>query len=206
MNRLEKYGPPVILNLLALLPLAWLAWDIALGHLSVNPIQDIQIRTGRTAIIMLVVSLAGTPLYRLLGYRWLRLMRRLAGLYGFGYAALHFLNFIGVDYRFNLDYLRADALDKRYAIAGLAALICLLPVAVTSTRGWQRRLGRRWRYWHWLVYPAALLAVTHFFWQAKIDVSLPMVFAALIILLLLLRLPFFRRVTAGLKSRPDTDG
>ena len=60
MNRLEKYGPPVILNLLALLPLAWLAWDIALGHLSVNPIQDIQIRTGRTAIIMLVVSLAGT--------------------------------------------------------------------------------------------------------------------------------------------------
>lgn len=203
MSRLEKYGLPVVINVLALLPLAWLAWDLALGQLSAEPIREIQLRTGRYAIILLVVSLACTPLHTLLGFKWLWLLRRLTGLYGFGYAGLHFINFIAVDYQFNLVFLKEDILDKRYAIAGLSALILLIPVAVTSTRGWQQRLGRRWQYWHFLAYPATLLAAAHFIWQAKLDISLPLVFTVLIIVLLLVRLPFIRRLIAKARKQPD---
>ena len=202
MKWLQRQGPPGIINVLALLPLLWLVADVLLGRLSANPIRDIQDRTGLSAIGMLTVSLASTPAHRLLGFSWLRTLRRLAGLYAFGYAGLHLLNLLGLDYGFNLTFLRQDILVKRYILAGLAAFICLLPVAITSTAGWQRRLGRKWRGLHRLVYLAGLLAVIHFFWQAKIDQRLPFTFAILIIILLVARLPSPRRFIRRVGKRP----
>ena len=193
MDRFQRYGVPVILNVLALMPVGWMAWDAATGNLSADPIREVQLRTGIYAIILLVISLACSPLYHLLGFGWLPPARRIAGLYAFGYAALHLLNFVGLDYGFNLNYLSMGILDKRYVIAGLLAFLLLIPAVVTSTRGWRRRLGKSWKYWHYPIYLAALLAVVHFIWQAKIVIGLPLVFSALIVFLLLLRLPFISR-------------
>jgi sulfoxide reductase heme-binding subunit YedZ len=188
----RRRGAFIVINVLAVLPLLWLAADAWLGRLSANPITDVQDRTGIYALALLTISLAGTPLYWLLGFAWLRQLRRLAGLYAFGYAAIHLVNLVWLDYAFNLTYLREDILVKRYIIAGLASFILLLPLVFTSTSGWQKRLGRGWRRLHYLVYPAALLAAVHFIWQAKIDLRLPLACTALIALLLLVRLPFVR--------------
>ena len=194
MRWLREQGPPVLIHILALAPLAWLARDMALGQLTADPIRETQLRTGRYALVLLAVSLAGTPLFTALGFRWLLTLRRLSGLYAFAYAGLHLLNLVWLDYGFNIPFLWADVVIKRFAIAGLAAFICLAPVAITSSRGWQKRLGHRWRQWHRLAYPAALLAAVHFIWQAKIDTRLPWIFTALIIILLIVRLPVFSRV------------
>ena len=96
-------------------------------------------------------------------------MRKALGLYAFLYASLHLLNFVGLDYGFDLGFIAQDALlDKPYILAGLLALLILLPLAITSTRGWMKRLGRNWKRLHQLVYGAGVLAVLHFFWQAKV--------------------------------------
>jgi sulfoxide reductase heme-binding subunit YedZ len=192
MGWLRRYGAFIAINLLSLAPLLWLAADAWLGRLSADPITDVQDRTGLYAIGLLTLSLAGTPLYWLLGFSWLRQLRRITGLYAFGYAALHLVNLVWLDFNFNLTFLGQDILDKRYIIAGLAAFVLLLPLVLTSTSGWRRRLGRRWRTLHFLVYPAALLAAVHFIWQAKIDLRPPLVFTGIIVLLLIVRLPFIR--------------
>ena len=179
---------------MALSPLAWLIRDFMIDQLTADPIREIQLRTGRYAIILLAVSLAGTPGYMVLRVKGWLLLRRLAGLYAFAYAGLHLLNLIWLDYGFNMTFLRDDVIEKHYAIAGLAAFICLAPVAITSTTGWQKRLGYRWKNLHRLVYPAALLAAIHFIWQAKIDTRLPLVFSILIIILLIVRLPVVSRI------------
>ncbi|MFC1971582.1 sulfite oxidase heme-binding subunit YedZ [Chloroflexota bacterium] len=201
----QRQYATVLIHVLALLPLAWLIVDLVLGQLTADPIREIQLRTGRYAIILLVISLACSPFYMVLKLKWLLILRRLSGLYGFGYACLHLLNFVEVDYGFNMSLLLQDAIiEKPFAIAGLAALICLIPVAITSTRGWQQRLGHRWRHLHYLVYPATLLAITHFIWQAKIDTRLPVSFAIMVIILLIARLPIVRGFMsqAGEKLRP----
>ncbi len=192
MAWLRRYGALVAINLLCVAPLLWLAADAGLGRLSADPVTDVQDRTGLYAIGLLTLSLAGTPLYRLLGLDWLRQLRRLAGLYAFGYVVLHLFNLLWLDYGFNLAFLGQDIFNKSYIIAGLAAFVLLLPLAITSTAGWQKRLGRRWQALHYLVYPAALLAAVHFIWQAKIDLRPPLVFTGIIVLLLIVRLPFIR--------------
>jgi sulfoxide reductase heme-binding subunit YedZ len=194
MAWLRRYGTFTAINLLCVAPLLWLAADAGLGRLSADPITDVQDRTGLYAIGLLTLSLAGTPLYWLFGFGWLKQIRRIAGLYAFGYVFLHLVNLVWLDYNFNLTFLGQDILDKRYIIAGMAAFVLLLPLVFTSTAGWQERLGRRWRILHFLVYPAALLAAVHFIWQAKIDLRPPLVFTSIIALLLFLRLPFIRDV------------
>ena len=203
---LKKHGPSILINILALLPLLWLVADFALDRLSADPIRDIQLRTGLYAIILLVVSLASTPFYRLLRFTWLLSLRRLAGLYGFTYTGLHLLNFLWLDYDFNLTYLRQDILGKPYIIVGLVSFILLIPLAITSSKGWQRRLGKRWKLLHRLVYPAALLAAIHFIWLVKIDTRLPVVFTVIIITLLLVRLPFISRLLQRPRHKSPTPG
>jgi sulfoxide reductase heme-binding subunit YedZ len=192
MAWLRRRGAFTAINVLALVPLAWLLADWALNRLSANPVVDVQDRTGLYALFMLTVSLAGTPLYWAFGYRWLRQLRRLAGLYAFGYAALHVINLFWLDYNFNLTFLRQDILVKPYIVVGMAAFVLLIPLAITSTAGWQKRLGRGWRRLHYLVYLAALLVAVHFIWQAKIDTRLPYALTVIIALLLALRLPYAR--------------
>jgi sulfoxide reductase heme-binding subunit YedZ len=182
------------------MPLAALALDHARNGLGANPIQAITLRTGKTALVLLVLSLTVTPLATF-GWRGAMRLRRPLGVYAFGYAALHFLTFIGLDYGFNLAFLREGLIEKPFALVGLAAGTLLLPLALTSTRGWMRRLGRNWKRLHWLVYIAAPLAIVHDVWQVKADYRQPLLYGLVVAMLLLLRVPAVRRVAAQAAAR-----
>ncbi len=191
----------VIVHLAALAPLALLIWDGLHGSLTAEPIRALTLRTGKPALVLLVLSLACTPLSAIFGLRQALKWRRPLGLYAFFYAALHFLIFVGVDYGLDLSLLREALLEKRYALAGSAALLLLLPLAITSTRGWMRRLGRHWKRLHRLVYPAGILAVVHYVWLVKADLREPLMWGAAVALLLSLRLPAVRRGARTLWQR-----
>jgi sulfoxide reductase heme-binding subunit YedZ len=193
----------------SLVPLVRLLWDGYTRHLTVNPIQALTQRTGYPALVLVLVTLACTPLNTVLGLRWTVPPRRTLGLYAFFYACLHVLLFT-TDYFFLVDegqrwaVLSQQLVEKNYIVAGLAAFVLLVPLAVTSTKGWQRRLGRRWRWLHRAQYVAAPLAVTHFLWNAKggADRNEPLVFGAVATALLLLRLPAVRRAAYRRRARP----
>ena len=190
MRRLTRWQ--LLIHAAALMPLAWLLFDAAAGNFSVNPIQDIQQRTGKYALILLVASLWCTPVHILTGWARVLRWRRPLGLYAFGYAALHFLNFIWLDYAFNLRFLWADVAGKRFIFVGLAALLLLIPLAITSTSGWQKRLGKAWRKLHRWVYLAGGLVIAHYVWAVKADIREPLLWGAAIGIALLIRLPAVR--------------
>jgi sulfoxide reductase heme-binding subunit YedZ len=177
---------------LALLPLALLLLDAALGRLSVNPIQDLTLRTGKAALVLLMLCLACTPAAALLGWKWAGALRKPLGLYSFLYVCLHLLIFVALDYGLDGVLIWQAVAEKRYVLAGLAAFLLLLPLALTSTRAAMRRLGRRWKQLHRLIYPAAALAVLHYLWLSKLPWQ-PLLFAAALLGLLALRLPGLRR-------------
>jgi len=186
---------------------AWLAWDAWTGNLTVNPIQAVTQRTGRYALTLLVLSLACTPLNSLLGLRQALPARRTLGLYAFFFAAAHFTIFIWIDYGFNWAFIREEILDKSYILAGTAALAILTLLAATSFRWWQKKLGKRWKKLHRLVYLAAPLVVLHFAWARKGDlVSLrgdilqPLLFGLVIAVSLVLRIPAVRRWIGRVRS------
>jgi sulfoxide reductase heme-binding subunit YedZ len=183
---------------LSLIPLALLAFDAAAGGLSVNPIQDLTLRTGSAALLLLMLCLACTPLNTLFGWKWAIALRKPLGLYSFLYVSLHLLVFAVADYGLNWGLIADAIAEKRYVLAGFAAFLLLLPLALTSTRGAMRRLGKRWKQLHWLIYPAALLAVLHYLWLSKVPYQ-PLLFGAVLVLLLLLRLPPLRRAVARLR-------
>lgn len=174
------------------MPLALLIWDGLHNQLTVNPIQAISQRTGKIALVLLVVSLVCTPLNTLFGLKQMLPLRRPLGLYAFGYTLLHLLNFTVVDYGLDPSLLGEAILEKRYVLMGFAAFLLLVPLALTSTVGAQRRLGKRWKVLHRLVYVAAPLAVVHFVWLVKADVREPLLYGALVALLLVLRVPAVR--------------
>jgi sulfoxide reductase heme-binding subunit YedZ len=182
----------------ALALLALLIWNFTQNQLTANPVREIQDRTGRYAIDFLVVSLCCTPVYTLTGWSQLLPLRRPLGMYAFMWICLHFLNFIGLDYEFNLTYLSQDIFQKPYAIVSFAAFILLIPLAVTSTRGWIKRIGSsNWKNIHRLVYLASVLAVIHYVWQIKAHPVVPFFYIGVLAFILLVRLPpivkFFRR-------------
>ncbi|HLF27437.1 MAG TPA: protein-methionine-sulfoxide reductase heme-binding subunit MsrQ [Anaerolineae bacterium] len=185
----------------SLAPLALLLWDIALDQLSFNPIQDITFRTGRTALVLLVLSLVCTPANTVFGFRRALTVRRALGLYACLYAGLHFLTFTVLDYGLDLELIGETIAEKRYVLVGLAAFLILLPMALTSTTGWMRRLGQRWKLLHKLVYLAAPLAVVHFLWLVKADIREPLNFGAVVALLLTLRIPRVRKALVRLRTR-----
>lgn len=189
-------------NLGAALPLILLAWDAWQGNLSVNPIDDFTDRTGNAAIIMLMLSLACTPIVSILGIRIVATARKSLGLWAFLYATLHLFVFIGLDYGFNWQFILDDGLlQKRYIFVGLLAVLIMLPLAITSTKGWMRRLGRRWKTLHRFVYAAGVLAVLHFLWLAKGGRAEPFIYAAILTLLLVVRIPAVRRSAIDLRRR-----
>lgn len=177
----------------ALFSLVWLAFDYFAGNLSVNPIQDVTLRTGKPALVLLVLSLACTPLNIVLGWRGIIAARKWLGLYAFGYAALHFLIFIGLDYAFQWQFIWMDVGTKLYVIVGFLALLILLPLAITSTKGWMRRLGKRWKQLHQFVYIAGVLAVFHYVWVVKSDYREPVAWGLLLGFFLLVRVPSVRK-------------
>lgn len=201
--------PALAVHLGAALPLAYIAAVWATAGLPVNPIQDLTFGTGRPALIFLVLSLAVTPVITLTGWAWLAPARRWLGVYAAGYASLHLLVFAGLDYGFNLGLLAGAVAEKRYILAGLGAFLLLLPLALTSTAGWQKRLGVGWKRLHRGAYLAGLLAVAHFVWLVKTDIREPLAYGAGVAVLLALRLPAVRRWLAGRRQagkRPRPSG
>jgi len=190
----------ILTHIGALMPLALLAWDYWGGRLSVNPIQDITLQTGKAALVLLVLSLACTPINSVFGYKPVLRLRRTLGLYAFMYVGLHLLIFVGLDYGFDWVLIREAIFEKRYALVGFGAFLILLPLAVTSTKGWMRRLGKLWKRLHRAVYLAALLAVVHFVWLVKSDIREPLLFGAVVVVLLLLRISPIRRSVSHFRS------
>lgn len=188
-------------HLASLAPLAVLLWDGLHDQLTANPIQAITLRTGKIALVLLVLSLACTPLSVIFGVRQAAKWRRPLGLYAFLYAGLHFLIFVGLDYGLDLALLREAIFEKRYALAGFAAFLVLIPLALTSTRGWMRRLAKRWKRLHRAVYIAGLLVIAHYVWLVKADRREPLLWGAALLLLLALRLPAVRRRLSELWRR-----
>lgn len=178
----------IALVVLGLLPLAGLAVGAARGALGANPVETITHVTGEWALRLLLLTLAITPLRRLAGWAFVAPWRRSLGLLAFGYASLHFATFLALDLGFDLSALGEEVVERPYVTLGFSSLLLLMPLAVTSTRAWQRRLGRRWMSLHRLVYAAAALAVLHFVWLVKADLLEPLVYAAILAGLLALRL------------------
>jgi sulfoxide reductase heme-binding subunit YedZ len=167
------------------------------NNLAVNPIQYLTLKTGKAALILLCCSLACTPLATL-GFKSAVKVRRPLGVYAFLYALIHFFIFVGLDYGFDLGLIYDAIFKKPYALVGFSALLIMLPLALTSTKGWQRRLGQRWKRLHQLVYVAILLVIIHYTWSVKADIREPLIYGAIALCLLLLRLP---RVRAWVSNR-----
>lgn len=168
----------------ALVPLALLVRDALTGGLGANPVEEITHRTGWWALALLMATLAVTPVRRLTGWNRLAGYRRMVGLFAFFYATLHVLTYFGLDQLFAMEYLVEDVIERPYITVGFTAWLLLVPLALTSTRGWIRRLGRRWQKLHRLVYVAAALGVLHFLWLVKADTREPLIFGAILVLLL----------------------
>lgn len=174
---------------LASVPLAKIVVDGLLGRLGANPIEMVQNRLGFWTLTLLTVSLVPTPAHDLLGLAWPVRIRRMLGLFAFSYATLHLLWYVGVDRFLDLSLLVEDVAKRKFMTVGFAAWLLLVPLAVTSTDRWVRRLGFvRWKSLHRLVYVAAGLGVLHFVWRVKADLRRPSWFLAAICLLLLARL------------------
>jgi sulfoxide reductase heme-binding subunit YedZ len=166
--------------------------------LGADPVQAITHATGDWALRFLLASLAMTPLRRLTGAAWPLRFRRLLGLYAFVWACLHLATYLVLDLGGWWAQVFEDIVDRPFITVGFAAWLLLLPLAVTSTRGWMRRLGRRWGQLHRLVYACAVLAVLHFFWLVKSDLREPLLYAAVLAVLLGVRLAWrWRRAAAG---------
>jgi sulfoxide reductase heme-binding subunit YedZ len=181
------------------LPLAWLlarAFGVAGAGLGANPIDELMDRLGEWGLRLLITTLAVTPLAVSLRKPWLMGLRRMLGLFAFTYLSLHFLTWLVLDQWFDLGAIGADLVKRPYITAGFTAFAMLVPLAVTSTAGWMRRLGPRWHRLHRLVYPAAVLGVTHFWWQVKADWREPALYALLLAGLLGWRVRRARRRSA----------
>ncbi|MCL7961457.1 MAG: sulfoxide reductase heme-binding subunit YedZ [marine benthic group bacterium] len=182
----------VLVWIVCLLPALWLGYEALTGQLGANPIEEVLHRTGWWALALLMVSLAVTPIRRLTGWNRLIRYRRLLGLFAFAWATTHFLGYLVLDQWFAWPFIVEDITERPFILVGFAAWLLLLPLAVTSTRGWIRRLGKRWGVLHRLVYLAAALGSLHFFWKVKADTREPLVFIAVLAVLLLIRVPRVR--------------
>ncbi len=176
--------------MLAVAPAAWLGWRIAevwrsgSDALGADPVAAIEHETGLWALRLLLVTLAITPLRRITGQASLLRFRRMLGLYAFFYACLHLAAYVVLDLGGYWAQLFEDIAKRPFITVGFLAWLLLVPLAITSTRGWMRRLGRRWGQLHRAVYAIGVLAVLHFWWLVKSDLREPAVYAAILALLL----------------------
>ena len=193
----------VVAHVGALLPLAMIFVDNYRFNLTANPIQEITLRTGKAGLVLLVLSLACTPLNTVFGFRDALKVRRALGLYGFMYIALHLFIFAVLDYGVNLQLIAQAIAEKYYVIAGFIAFVILVPLAITSTRGWMKRLGQRWKSLHKWVYIAVPIGTLHFALLVKSVIGRPepLLWGALVIALLALRLPAVRRWIANQRNQ-----
>jgi sulfoxide reductase heme-binding subunit YedZ len=169
-----------------LAPLAWLAARIFLGigAFVADPVAEVEHTLGKTGLNLLLITLAVTPARQLTGWNWLVRLRRLLGLFSFFYIVLHFVSYVTLDLQFAWSLIGSEIVMRPFITIGMIALLAMIPLAVTSTRGMQRRLGRNWVKLHRLIYPIAILGVWHFWWQVKADIREPALYASILAALL----------------------
>ena len=184
----SKWSKPAVF-LLCLLPLAALGWRALHGELTANPIEFITHATGDWTLRFLVITLCVTPFRKILHLPELIRFRRMLGLFAFLYACLHFTTYIWLDKFFDLSEMWKDIAKRKYITVGFTAFLLLIPLAITSTAGWIRRLGgKRWQQLHRLIYFSAALGVIHYYWLVKSAIIRPLTYGAIVAILLLWRL------------------
>jgi sulfoxide reductase heme-binding subunit YedZ len=177
-----------LLYVMAVLPCAWIVFALATDRVDGDQVKFIQHTTGLTVLVCLFITLSVTPLRRLTGWNEVIRTRRLIGLTAFWYALLHFLTYVVFDQSLSVAEITKDVAKHPWVLVGFSSFLMLVPLAVTSTNGWIRRLGgKRWRRLHSLIYPVAAGGVLHFLWLVKKDVRTPSYFAAVLAALLALR-------------------
>lgn len=191
---------------LCLLPLAWLAWDTLHGRLGTDPVAQLEHRSGDWTLRFLLATLAITPLRRLTGWAWLLRYRRMLGLFAFFHASVHFALYLVVDLGGFWSQVLGEIAKKPYITVGFLAWLLMLPLALTSTRAMMRRLGGHWQRLHRLVYVAGACGVLHYLWLVKsgntIAVREPLVYLAILVLLLALRVPGWLARARGKRAGP----
>ncbi len=194
----NKILKPIVF-LAALGPLGLLAWNALHNNLGANPIEEITHQTGLWTLILLLATLSITPLRRLTSFNWVIQYRRMIGLFAFFYGCLHLTTYLWLDQSFDFQAILKDVYKRPFITAGFTAFVLMVPLAVTSTKGWIRRLGKRWQLLHRLIYFSTAAVVFHFIWLVKKDLREPLIYATVFGVLMLIRVLFWlqksRRVT-----------
>jgi methionine sulfoxide reductase heme-binding subunit len=201
----------IVVFIVCLVPLGLLAWRFFGAHptdmstwgagLGANPIEALEHKTGDWTLRFLLITLAITPLRKLLHVPALIKFRRMFGLFAFFYGCLHFTTYLGVDKFFNVHEILADVVKRKYITVGFTAFVLLIPLAVTSTAGWIRRLGgKRWQALHRLIYVSAIAGVIHYLWLVKADIHKPLEYGGVLAVLLAYRVVVWLRPSPSVRS------
>lgn len=182
-----------LIFILSLWPLLSISINIFQDTLGANPIEFIERHFGKWTLIFLCLTLSMTPLRRITNISQWILYRRMLGLFVFFYASIHLLCYIALDYHFDWVDIKNDIIKHRYVLVGFLAWLLLLPLAITSSDKMIRKLKANWKLLHRLIYVIAILGVLHFIWLVKKDITEPLIYAAIVSILLILRLNIFRR-------------
>lgn len=197
MNRLTllRFVAKPALFVLCLVPAVLVVTDAfnITGGLGVNPVEAIQDRFGNWGLRFILITLAVTPLRQVTGWNLLARFRRMMGLFAFFYVLMHFLTWLLLDQGLRLSAIAEDIVKRPFITIGFVAFLLLIAMAATSTNGMRRRLGRRWQQLHYGVYVVGILAVWHYWWQVKLDIREPAIYAAILATLLGYRLYRLRR-------------
>jgi sulfoxide reductase heme-binding subunit YedZ len=194
----------VLVFLACLAPFAWLVTRALTGRLGINPVEDLELTTGIWALRFLIFTLLVTPVRRITGWNRVIQFRRMLGLFTFFYASVHFAIYIGIDQFFAFRFIVKDVVKRPFITMGFTAFVLMIPLAITSTKGWIRRLGRRWVVLHRLIYVSAVCAAIHYLWKVKVMIGSPVYYAIVIGVLLAFRLIWQLRSAKSMKTQRVT--
>lgn len=205
----KRYTPlQIAIHIYGWSALVRLIIDFFTNNLTANPIQALEQRTGRHAITLLVLALACTPLNNLFGWRELLKRRRALGLYAFLYATIHVIIFVDLDYGLAWSFILQTIVEKPYILVGALTFLMLIPLAFTSFDIWKKRLGKKWKRLHQMIYLIAPLAALHYAWGKKGDffalrgdIIRPLIYSVIIVLFLIMRIPQVRKALASVRDR-----
>ena len=200
---MQKAAKAVVF-LVCLVPGLWLVFRTLTGRLGINPVEDLELTTGIWTFRFLIATLAITPLRRITGWNRIIQYRRMLGLFTFFYVCLHFAIYIGIDESFAWDFIVKDVVKRPFITMGFTAFVLMIPLALTSTKGWIRRLGKRWQALHRLIYICAICGSIHYLWKVKVMIGSPVYYAAIVGVLLGFRVVWQVRTAKLLKTQRVT--